>query len=68
MNEVDSAGVAAPQAEGNRGALSPSGSLIRGLFRPRVWDEDERNAVLDELFFEGPEWHLADRCRQCGWR
>jgi uncharacterized hydrophobic protein (TIGR00271 family) len=30
--------------------------LFGGLFRPRVWDEDERNAVLDELFFEGPEW------------
>jgi uncharacterized hydrophobic protein (TIGR00271 family) len=57
MNEVDSAGETSPEAESNRhGALSPSGSLVRGLFQPRVWDEDERNAVLDELFFEGPEW------------
>lgn len=38
------------------GVLSPSGSLARRLFRPRAWDEDERKRVLDELFFEGPEW------------
>lgn len=36
--------------------LSPSGSFVRHLLRPRHWAEDERNAILDELFFEGPEW------------
>lgn len=49
----DEAGESRPP---EHGALSPSGSLARRLFQPRVWDEDERNLVLDELFFEGPEW------------
>lgn len=35
-------------------ALSPLGGLLR--WRPPVWDEPTRRAVLDELFFEGPEW------------
>ena len=33
-------------------------SFIGGLFTRRrpEWDEEDRQAVLGELFFEGPEW------------
>ncbi|HSF85861.1 MAG TPA: DUF389 domain-containing protein [Acidimicrobiia bacterium] len=58
MDTTDTEG-ASPPSRGlheGRPALSPSGSLTRRLFQPRVWHEDERNAVSDELFFEGPEW------------
>lgn len=58
MDEVDTAGRDVPLEDeaGDRRRLSPSGSFVRHLFQPRHWEEDERNAVLDELFFEGPEW------------
>lgn len=41
---------------GRKPRLSVSGSLLGGLFNFRAWDEGERRRVLDELFFEGPEW------------
>ncbi len=58
MEEVDAAGSDAPLEDdaGDRRVLSPSGSLLRRLVQPGHWEEDERKAVLDELFFEGPEW------------
>lgn len=37
-----------------RAALSPLGRWLS--WRPPVWDEQDREQVLDELFFEGPEW------------
>lgn len=35
-------------------SLSPAGRWLS--WRPPEWDESDRQAVLDELFFEGPEW------------
>lgn len=35
-------------------ALSPLGRWW--VWRPPIWDEATRRSVLDELFFEGPEW------------
>lgn len=35
-------------------ALSPVGRWLR--WRPPVWDDDTRQSVLDELFFEGAQW------------
>lgn len=58
MGEVGRASTAESSEDdrGPAGALSPSGSLFNRIFQPRVWEEGERSAVLDELFFEGPEW------------
>lgn len=39
---------------GPAGALSVLGRWAR--WRPPVWDDETRRAVLNELFFEGPEW------------
>lgn len=36
--------------------LTATGSFISRNVQPRVWDEEERRNVLNELFFEGPEW------------
>ena len=39
-----------------RGTLTAVGSVLRRLREPEDWTEEERKAVLDELFFEGAEW------------
>ena len=44
-------------ADGDRKPrLSAFGSLLGDLFKSQSWQDGERRRVLDELFFEGPEW------------
>lgn len=57
MNDAGAGGRSpSPRDEAGHGGLSAAGSLTRRMFQPRIWEDDERRAVLDELFFEGPEW------------
>jgi uncharacterized hydrophobic protein (TIGR00271 family) len=36
--------------------LSAVGSLLGNLFHSKAWDDGERESILRELFYEGPEW------------
>ena len=58
MGQADMGGSTEPTEDerGFAGALSPTGSVLHRIFQPRVWEDGERNAVLNELFFEGPDW------------
>ena len=55
-NETDPVFVADGSHRAPHGSLTPSGSFFRRLMQPATWDEEQRRQVLDELFFEGPEW------------
>ena len=37
-------------------SLSAVASLVGSLFNPKIWDEGERDRILSELFYEGPDW------------
>jgi uncharacterized hydrophobic protein (TIGR00271 family) len=37
-------------------SLTAVGSWLHKLRQPVEWTDEDRDAVLDELFFEGPEW------------
>lgn len=71
------AGDTAASTQDQRRELTPAGGLLSRLRAPEHWTEVEREAVLGELFFDGPEWlayikrffslialSTADKCRK----
>jgi uncharacterized hydrophobic protein (TIGR00271 family) len=44
------------ETDGSDGQLTALGDLIRRIRAPEGWTEQERQEVLDSLFFEGLEW------------
>lgn len=43
-------------ADGPQQRLTPAGNILQRLRVPEQWTEDEREEVLDDLFFDGREW------------